>query len=106
MRSSAYGIHPMPLSPKEIRRFGYRSSTAAPMIAARMLTRFIWNADTPVNNAARRVRPVGLSRAPGGVLGDVWEGSGRVTSLAGLPHGLPPACHHGVQFPAPGNTRP
>src|SRR2546428_616864 len=82
MRSSAYGIQPMPLSPKEIRRFGYRSRTAAPITAARMLTRFIWNPATLVKNAARRVSPGCRSRTPGGSDGKVWKGSGRVTALA------------------------
>ena len=31
----------MPLSPNEIFKVGYRSSTAEPMIADRMFTRFI-----------------------------------------------------------------
>ena len=77
----------MPLSPNTILRFGYRSSTAAPMTAARMLMRFIWNAETPVNMAARRVRPVAFSRAPGGVDGNVWKCSGRFTSFTACQKG-------------------
>ena len=44
----------MPLSPNDDPAdWDSARARAAPIIAARMLTRFIWNADTPVNSAAR-----------------------------------------------------
>src|SRR5204862_4583853 len=72
-----------------MRRFGYRSRTAAPMMAERMLMRFIWNEDTPVKSAERRTRGAALSRMPGGVDGSVWKCSGRFTSFT--------ACQSGSQ---------
>src|SRR5438552_12192268 len=79
----------IPLSPNTMRRFGYRSRTAAPMMAERMLMRFIWNEDTPVNSAERRTRGAAFSRMPGGVDGNVWKRSGRFTSFT--------ACQSGSQ---------
>src|SRR5262245_50761508 len=83
----------MPLSPNEIRMFGYRSSTPAPITAARMLTRFIWNPAVLVKNAARRVMPVCFSRTPGGSDGNVWKCSGRFTSLTACHNGSHIGCH-------------
>src|SRR5262249_41671200 len=91
---------PMPLSPKEILKFGYRSSTAEPTIADRMLTRFIWKPQTPWNSAARRASGVvAFSRTLAGVLGNVWKWSGRVPSLSGRPRRLPRGMPHGIHVP-------
>ena len=65
------------------------------MIAARMLTRFIWNAETTVKKAARRVRPVCFSSTEGGRAGKVWKCSGRLTSLTAFHSGSHDGCHMG-----------
>src|SRR5437763_819441 len=57
----------MPLSPRPMRRFGYRSSTPAPMIAATMLIRFIWKPATLVNCALRRRSPLRFPRTLAGI---------------------------------------
>src|SRR6266702_3669716 len=64
-----------------MRRCGWRSKTPAPIIPAMMWTRPIWNAETPVNIAARRTWPVN-SRA-----------RGNVHRRFGVPDG--PRPHHG-----------
>src|SRR4026208_922111 len=65
------------------------------MIAARMLTRFIWNAETTVKNAARRVSPFCFSSTLGGRAGKVWKCSGRFTSLTAFHRGSQVGCHIG-----------
>src|SRR5919198_1375922 len=66
------------------------------MTAARMLTRFIWNADTPWNSAARLASGVGaFSRTLAGTLGNVWKCSGRFTSLTAFHSGSHIGCHIG-----------
>ncbi len=96
----------MPLSPNEIRMFGYRSSTPAPITAARMLTRFIWKPAVLVKNAARRVMPVCFSRTPGGSDGNVWKCSGRVTSLTACQSGSHIGCHMGAMSHEHDSSRP
>src|SRR5438477_3731382 len=85
----------MPLSPRPMRRFGYRSSTPAPMIAAMMLIRFIWKPATLVNCALRRRSPVRLSRTLAGIAGKVWKCSGNCTSLTAFHNGSQTGCHIG-----------
>ena len=64
-------------------------------MAARILTRFIWKADTPVNIAARRVSPVAFSRTLGGIDGKVWKWSGSLTSFTACQRGSQTGCHIG-----------
>src|ERR671930_111532 len=66
------------------------------MSAARMLIRFIWNADTPVNSAARLASGVGaFSRTLAGTLGNVWKCRGRFTSSTAFHSGPHTGCHIG-----------
>ena len=76
------------------------------MTAARMLTRFIWKADTPVNIAARRVSPVAFSRTPGGIEGNVWKCSGRFTSFTACHSGSQTGCHIGSMSQEHDSSRP
>ena len=85
----------MPLSPKDTRRFGCRSNTPAPIMAARMWISPIWNADTPVNMAARRTWPEVISRAIGAVVGKVWKCMGICTSDTAFHIGSHDGCHIG-----------
>ena len=55
----------------------------------------IWNADTPVNIAARRTCPEVISRARGGVVGKVWKCSGSCTSSTAFHSGSQHGCHIG-----------
>jgi hypothetical protein len=65
------------------------------MTAARMLTRFIWNADTTVKKAARRVSPFCFSSTEGGRAGKVWKCRGRLTSFTAFQSGSHVGCHIG-----------
>ena len=69
------------------------------MIAARMLTRFIWNAETTVKNAARRVSPVWFSSTRAAAAGKVWKWSGRFDVVDRLPQRLPRGMPHRLHVP-------
>src|SRR5205807_7611102 len=96
----------MPLSPRPMRRFGYRSSTPAPMIAAMMLMRFIWKPATLVNCALRRRSPVRLSRTLAGIAGKVWKCNGSCTSLTAFHNGSQTGCHIGSMSHEQDSSRP
>jgi hypothetical protein len=79
-------------------RAGRDSARTRPIIPAMMWISPIWNAETPVNMAARRT--CGASwRARGGVVEKVWGWSGKRTSSTACQKGSPARVPHRLHVP-------
>ena len=71
-----------------------------------MLISPIWNAETPVNIAARRTWPETPSRARGEVVGKVWKCNGSCTSSTAFHTGSHTGCHIGSMSHEQDSSRP
>src|ERR1051325_5193226 len=95
MRSSTYGIQPMPLSPSTMRMFGKRSNTAAPIRSVRIVASVIWKRTSPLYVMRREIDGSKDLRNSGSVAGKVWKCSGSRVSLTASQRGSQQGCHIG-----------